>query len=137
MWTKQRLTDDESFGEVHAGEHTELRVAALDERHEMRRCQSRPYAVCAAGAELASMAGGCAALGLVIIAHVYDGRWLRGFIDEVVGRHLRFPRFALCLEPAQPCVEDGLGQHLAGGTVIGMPIGPVRQRHRPRTNLPD
>ena len=45
MRPDERLLDDDAFGERHAGDRAELRVAALDELPEPDRCQPRGHGV--------------------------------------------------------------------------------------------
>jgi len=83
------------------------------------------------------MTGQRAALRIVMVRHVnHEGR-CRGFVDEVVRRHVRFPRFAFGGIPAKATIEDRVGEHVAGGDVIRMPVRPVRERDRPRPRATD
>src|SRR5262245_29061623 len=101
MRAKHPLTNNKSLGEVDTSQHAELRIAALDERHEAGRRQPRLHASRARGTKLTRMACERPPLGLVVFAHIDHKRWLRRFVDEVIGRHLRFPRFAFRSVPSK------------------------------------
>jgi hypothetical protein len=72
-----------------------------------------------------------------MVADVHDERRRRAVIDEVITHPFRFPRLAFRFVLPESRVERRLGQDLAGGGMVGMSIGPVRDCHRAWPMTPD
>src|SRR5258705_145152 len=67
-----RLAHDEPLGEIDAGEYAELRVTALNKRHEARRGQARLHRASGWRTKLARVARERAPFRVVVFGHVDD-----------------------------------------------------------------
>jgi len=132
MLHEKRSADDETFGKRHADLRSILRIAAFDELLKPTRRQTRCHGVGAARTKLGCMTGQRTPLRLVMSADIDDERRRSGLIDEVVADRFGLPRFACRGIPTQAGTEHSLGQQLARRDMVGVPVGPVRQRNDAR-----
>src|SRR4029450_11788785 len=77
-------------------------------------------------------------LDFVVRRHIDTKRFWSRIVDEVVADPVRPPGLAeFRSKPTQTALEGRARQHVAGGSMIRMPIVPVRERDRSRTRAPN